>query len=91
MTLMRNAQRDEILMIDAKLVRNPVDFAFFGRRDRLIPRQRPMFNRRERKERRDQDLLRALQSLRLGLFTSAMARPKSIMRLQRAAPQACSF
>src|SRR5688500_18517638 len=33
---MRDAQRNEIRMIDAKLVCDAMDFAFLGRRDRLF-------------------------------------------------------
>ena len=39
--LVRDAQRDEIRMIDAKLFRDAVDLAFFGRRDRRRPSLTP--------------------------------------------------
>jgi hypothetical protein len=34
--LVRDAQRDEIRMTNAKLFRDAVDLAFFGYRDRLV-------------------------------------------------------
>ena len=35
-SLLRDAQRDQIRMVDAKLVRNTVDLSLFGRGDRLV-------------------------------------------------------
>jgi len=32
----RHAQRDEIRLVDAKLVRNAMDLPFLGHRDRLV-------------------------------------------------------
>jgi hypothetical protein len=36
--LVRDAQRDEIGMVNTKLFPDAVDLAFFGRRDRLVCR-----------------------------------------------------